>query len=48
MRAWSTIASEPVIMEKDKGGKERMRGISIEEFRYVVGDYMVIEVVLTS
>ncbi|CZT16806.1 uncharacterized protein RCC_02640 [Ramularia collo-cygni] len=32
MRAWSSIAFEPAIMEKMKGGKEKMRGISFEEF----------------
>lgn len=35
MRAWSTISFEPVIVRKGKGGKQRVRGISIEEFRLV-------------
>lgn len=32
LRAWGTIAFKPVIMEKMKGGKEKLRGVSIEEF----------------
>jgi hypothetical protein len=35
LRAWSTVSFDPVISTKGKGGKEKMRGISIEEFRYV-------------